>query len=180
MLNPVPIATFLMIVLLASSNYLVQFPINIWLTWGSFIFPITFLVTEIMSRFYGPATAKRVVYYGFIATIILSFACFDKRIAAASSSSFLIGQLLDIVVFMRVRSRTWWLAPTLASAIASLTDVIIFFVVAFYGTQVPWITLAIGDFAVKSLMNFILLFPFWMMTWKSGNERLVTNLLGRA
>lgn len=180
MFNPVTIAIFLMVLLLASSNYLVQFPINAWLTWGAFVFPITFLVTEVMNRFYGPATAKRVVYIGFIATIIISFAWFDKRIAAASSSSFLVGQLLDIVVFTRFRRGAWWLAPAVASATASLSDAIIFFVVAFYGTEVPWITLAIGDIGVKSLMNIILLLPFWMLTWKYWKDTIVTNPLGRA
>ena len=48
-----------------ASNILVQFLIlDGLLTWGAFTYPFAFLVTDVMNRFYGPADARRVVYFG--------------------------------------------------------------------------------------------------------------------
>lgn len=160
MLTPITIAIFSMIALVAGSNYLVQFAINPWLTWGAFIYPVTYLVSELINRFYGSKQARRVIYVGFIVAIILSFMWFDKRIAIASCSAFLLSQLLDITIFTQLRNNTWWLAPIFSSSIACAIDTAIFFFIAFYATAIPWLTLAIGDYCVKLFMDFILLLPF--------------------
>ena len=63
--------SFLMGVVVLTSNYLVQFPINYFglneiLTYGAFSYPIAFLITDISNRFYGKIYAKKIVYIGFI------------------------------------------------------------------------------------------------------------------
>ena len=43
-----------------------------WLTWGAFTYPFAFLVTDVMNRLYGAATARKVVLAGFVDGVICS------------------------------------------------------------------------------------------------------------
>lgn len=149
-----------MIMVVATSNYLVQFPINDWLTWGALPYPISFLVTELTNRFYGPKTARHVVYAGFILATLLSVWLANPKIAFASGSAFLISQLLDIFIFNRLRQATWWYAPFFASFLASVVDTIVFWNMAFWRESVPLLTWALGDFSIKFLMDAAMLIPF--------------------
>lgn len=160
-------AVLAMVIIIAASNYLVEIPLGEWLTWGAFTYPLSFFVSEMVNRFYGPAQARRVVYFGFFVAVILAFSIMNQRIALASSIAFLIGQLLDIWVFNKLRKKTWWLAPGTASVSASIVDTLIFFSVAFAGTEIPWLQLAAGDFAIKLCMDLCLLLPFRMFLWRA-------------
>ena len=152
-----------MIVVVAASNYLVQFPINSWLTWGAFTFPIAFLVTDLTNRAVGAQAARQVAWAGFAIAVAVSLGLAPWRIALASGAAFIVGQLLDITLFSRLRALTWWKAPLIGSLIASAVDTGLFFFLAFYGSSVPWLPLAAGDLAVKSLMAAVLLAPYKMM-----------------
>lgn len=154
------IALAAMVLIVVASNYLVLFPINEWLTWGALPYPISFLVTELTNRIYGPRAARKVVYAGFAVAAILSIWVATPRIAVASVSAFLISQLLDIFIFNKLRNGRWWQAPLAASFLASLIDTMIFWVVAFLGEPLPLFTWAVGDFGVKLLMDLVLLTPF--------------------
>lgn len=154
------ISFFAMIVVVAASNYLVQFSINDWLTWGAFFYPATFLVTELTNRFHGPQKARRVVYAGFAVAIILSTALAPFRIAFASGFAFLVSQLLDISVFNRLRQAVWWQAPFFASTLASVIDTALFWTIAFYGENLPIFTLALGDLSIKFILDLAMLTPF--------------------
>jgi len=150
-----------MAVIVAASNYLVQFAINDWITWAAFTYPISFLVTDLCNRTIGPRQARRVVFVGFALAVILSIWLATPRIAIASGSAFLAAQILDISIFNHFRNaQRWWLAPLASSSIASALDTILFFSIAFAGTQVPWLTLAAGDYAVKLSMALVMLVPF--------------------
>ena len=59
-----------MAIIVVASNILVQFPIGQWLTWGAFTYPLAFLVSDLVNRFYGVAAARRVVLFGFCAGLI--------------------------------------------------------------------------------------------------------------
>jgi hypothetical protein len=154
------LAVFCMIICVISSNLLVKFPINAWLTWGAFTYPSTYVISELVNRFHGQKHARKVVYAGFFVAIILSFTWFDKRIAIASCTAFLLSQLLDINLFARFRQNSWWVAPLIASSLATAVDTFIFFAISFYGTDVPWVTLSLGDYCVKLMMDMLFLFPF--------------------
>lgn len=93
-----------MMIVVATSNYLVQFPINDWLTFGAFTYPISFVITELTNRLHGPKIARQVVYVGFILAVALSIWTSTPRIAAASGFAFLISQLLDIAIFTKLRN----------------------------------------------------------------------------
>jgi uncharacterized PurR-regulated membrane protein YhhQ (DUF165 family) len=152
-----------MLVVIVSSNYLVQFPINDWLTWGAFTFPVAFLVTDLTNRAVGAASARRVAWAGFAIAVLLSLALAPWRIAVASGSAFILGQLLDIVAFNRLRAGSWWKAPLIGSMLASIVDTGVFFFLAFYGSDMNWMTLASGDLGVKWLMAALLLAPYCVM-----------------
>jgi uncharacterized PurR-regulated membrane protein YhhQ (DUF165 family) len=153
-----PIAA--MVVVVAGSNVAVQYPINDWLTWGAFTYPVAFLVTDLTNRRLGPGKARQVAYVGFALAVLLSIWLASPRIALASGSAFVTAQLLDIAVFDRLRRLPWWQAPLMSSGIASVWDTAVFFSLAFAGSGLPWITWAIGDFGAKAAMALLLLLPF--------------------
>lgn len=157
-------AVLAMVVVVASSNVAVQYPINDWLTWGAFTYPVAFLVTDLTNRHLGGARARRVAYVGFALGVLLSIVLATPRIALASGTAFLTAQLLDIELFDRLRHRgRWWTAPLVSSGLASTWDTGVFFTLAFAGTGLPWPTWAIGDLAAKGAMALLLLLPFRAM-----------------
>ena len=159
-------------VVVLSSNYLVQFPINYYglseiLTYGAFSYPVAFLITDLANRFYGKIVARKIVYFGFFIGIIFTllfstnFAdLISIRIAIGSGVAFITAQLLDIQIFDRLRKKKWFIAPLTSSFIGSAVDTFLFFSIAFYATGVPWITLSLGDLAVKLFVSLVMLIPF--------------------
>jgi uncharacterized integral membrane protein (TIGR00697 family) len=131
--------SILMGVVVLSSNYLVQFPINYYglseiLTYGAFSYPIAFLITDLANRFYGKFVARKIVYIGFFIGIIFTllfstdFAdLISIRIAIGSGVAFITAQLLDIQIFDRLRKKEWFIAPLTSSFIGSTVDTFYFF-----------------------------------------------------
>ena len=160
------------------SNYLVQFPIQYFglneiLTYGAFSYPITFLITDLANRAYGKLVARKVVYVGFTIGVILTLFVSTNfsdlisiRIAIGSGVAFFIAQNLDVQIFDSLRKKIWYVAPLASSVIGSLTDTFLFFSIAFYATGVPWVTLAIGDLAVKLFIALVMLIPFRLLIHK--------------
>ena len=167
--------SFMMGVVVLSSNYLVQFPVNYYglnevLTYGAFSYPLAFLITDLANRSFGKTVARKIVYFGFligiIFTVLLStdFADYISiRIAIGSGTAFLFSQLLDIQIFNRLRKKQWFVAPLTSSIIGSTVDTFLFFSISFYATGIPWFTLSIGDLAVKVLVALLMLIPFRML-----------------
>ena len=165
--------------IVAISNFLVQFPVNYLgleniLTYAAFTYPITFLITDLANRKYGKLIARRVVYFGFFIGIILTLYfstnfedLISIRIAIGSGTAFLVAQLLDVRVFDLLRKKIWYIAPLSSSLLGSLIDTFLFFSISFYNTDVPWITLAMGDFIVKVLISLIMLIPFRLLLNKT-------------
>ena len=164
--------SFLMGVIVLSSNYLVQFPIKYYgleeiLTYGAFSYPIAFLITDLANRSYGKLVARKIVYIGFAIgisfTLIFSTNFADLisvRIAIGSGTAFLVAQLLDVQIFDQLRKKKWFIAPLTSSLIGSTIDTFLFFSISFYATGIPWVTLSLGDLAVKILVALVMLIPF--------------------
>ncbi|MDR0587351.1 MAG: VUT family protein [Burkholderiales bacterium] len=152
-----------MIVVVIVSNWLVQFPINDWLTWGAFSYPFAFLVSDLTNRRAGPRAARRVAWVGFAIAVVASAFVAPLRIACASGLAFICSQLFDIVVFNRLRQMVWWRAPLFASILASILDTAVFFGVAFAGSEMSWVMLAMGDLSVKLASAVFLLLPFRLL-----------------
>ncbi len=199
-----------MALVVVASNVLVQFPVqgklgglNLadLLTWGAFTYPFAFLVTDLANRRYGPAVARRIVLVGFMVAVACSIVvppllfrlgliefetAADRlaRIAIASGTAFLAGQLLDVSVFNRLRRQSWWRAPVLSSLSSSVIDTAIFFSIAFAAAfafvgpddafalestpllglfaveTARWMSWAIGDLGVKLVMALFALIPY--------------------
>jgi len=172
-----------------ASNILVQHPVQAagladYLTYGAFAYPFAFLVTDLANRRFGPAGARRVVYAGFVAAVALSAVLATPRIAIASGSAFLAAQLLDVAIFQRLRDRAWWLPPFVSSVVSSALDTAIFFSLAFHCGPVfgitiaealaaagiadscaalPWISLALADYAVKLALAALAIAPYGLL-----------------
>ena len=167
--------SFFMGVVVLSSNFLVQFPVNYYglneiLTYGAFSYPIAFLITDLANRTYGKIIARKIVYFGFL--IGITFTLFVStnfadlisiRIAIGSGSAFLVAQLLDVQIFDKLRKNIWYIAPLISTLIGSIVDTFLFFSIAFAGTDVPWITLSLGDLAVKLFVALVMLVPFRLL-----------------
>ena len=169
---------FLMSSVVALSNYLVQFPINYFnlenlLTYGAFSYPVAFLITDLSNRRYGKDAAKKVVYLGFALGIFLTFYfstnysdLISIRIAIGSGTAFLVAQLIDVHIFDRLRNKIWFIAPLSSSLIGSSIDTGIFFSISFYGTEVNWVTLSLGDLSVKIFVALAMLIPFRLLLYR--------------
>ncbi|KQB95308.1 hypothetical protein AL073_17500 [Loktanella sp. 1ANDIMAR09] len=191
-----------MATIVVASNILVQFLLlDGLLTWGAFTYPLAFLVTDVMNRVYGPSAARKVVFSGLVVGIICSligsrimiqgdgfeYPAVALRVAIGSATAFLIAQLLDIMVFDRLRDGSWWKAPLGSTLVGSTVDTVIFFSIAFAaifnglsasaaeevmwaqdaapflltGPEMPlWVTLAVADWGVKLSIALLALVPF--------------------
>ena len=161
--------------IVAISNFLVQFPVNYLgleniLTYAAFTYPITFLITDISNRFYGKIYAKKIVYIGFAVGICFTLLFYTNfadlisiRIAIGSGTAFIVAQLLDVKIFDQLRRKKWFVAPLTSSLIGSTVDTFLFFSISFYATGVPWITLSLGDLAVKIFVALAMLIPFRLL-----------------
>ena len=167
--------SIIMGVIVLTSNYLVQFPVQYYglseiLTYGAFTYPMAFLITDLANRSFGKEIAKKIVYTGFF--IGISFTLFfstnfsdliSVRIAIGSGTAFIVSQRLDVYVFDKLRKKYWFIPPLASSINGSVFDTFLFFSIAFYATGVPWFTLALGDLAVKLFVALVMLVPFRML-----------------
>ena len=176
-MNPIVVGVVAMTGVVAASNFLVRIPINDWLTWGAFTYPIAFLVTDLINRRVGPDAARRVVYVGFACGVALSLYTSTVRIALASGSAFLLAQLADVWLYNRLRRlAAWWRAPLVSSTVASALDTALFFSLAFASTGLPWVTWAIGDYGAKLAVACAMLLPFRLMMGERDLGRMNAKL----
>nr|WP_299241514.1 7-cyano-7-deazaguanine/7-aminomethyl-7-deazaguanine transporter [uncultured Halomonas sp.] len=186
------------VLVIAVSNYLVQLPFTIaglHTTWGAFSFPFIFLATDLTVRLFGKGPARviiaRVMLPALVVSYVLSvmfekgefrslaalgdFNLFVARIALASFMAYVIGQLLDIQVFDRLRrSARWWVAPALSTVLGNLADTFAFFAIAFHQGPDPfmashWVEIAWVDYAVKLAISLTLFLPMYglLLGWLS-------------
>lgn len=184
---PVLIAFHIAIVI--ASNYLVQLPISLFgfhSTWGAFSFPFIFLATDLTVRLIGKAPARRVITRAMVPALVASYIVgvvfhdghfsglgaladfngFVFRIAFASFAAYVLGQLLDIQVFDRIRqqSKAWWLAPAAASVFGQAVDTVAFFAIAFWRSTDPfmaahWVEIAAVDYVIKLAISLLFFLP---------------------
>ena len=167
--------SLIMGVVVLASNYLVQFPIKHYglqdiLTYGAFSYPVAFLITDLANRSYGKIVARKIVYVGFIIGIVFTLFfstnytdLISVRIAIGSGTAFMIAKLLDVQIFDKLRKKKWFVAPLISSLIGSIVDTFLFFSISFYATGIPWVTLSLGDLAVKIFVALLMLIPFKLL-----------------
>lgn len=178
------------LVIIASSNYLVQLPFTLFgfhTTWGAFTFPFIFLATDLTVRIFGAGLARRIIFWvmlpalavSYLLSVIFSegqfqgftplseFNLFVARIAVASFMAYLLGQILDVHVFNRLRQmKQWWVAPTASTLFGNALDTVAFFAIAFYQSPDPfmaehWTEIALVDYGLKLLISLGLFVPMY-------------------
>ncbi|PHM74470.1 7-cyano-7-deazaguanine/7-aminomethyl-7-deazaguanine transporter [Xenorhabdus kozodoii] len=176
------------ILIITSSNYLVQLPISIFgfhTTWGAFTFPFIFLATDLTVRIYGAPLARRIIISVMLPALLISylisalffqgtwqglealgtFNVFVARIAAASFMAYVLGQILDVGVFNRLRQKSrWWIAPATAMFFGNMLDTLAFFFIAFYRSTdafmaTHWVEIALVDYAFKLFICMLFFLP---------------------
>ncbi|WP_017430397.1 7-cyano-7-deazaguanine/7-aminomethyl-7-deazaguanine transporter [Vreelandella jeotgali] len=185
------------IVIIAASNYLVQLPfmlLGLHTTWGAFSFPFIFLATDLTVRLFGKAPARAIVMRVMLPALVVSYLVsvvfprgafaglsalgewnlFVARIALASFAAYVVGQLLDVSVFNRLRRLVWWVAPLCSTVVGNFADTMTFFFTAFY--QGPdafmaanWVEIALVDYASKLAISTLLFLPLYglLLSWLS-------------
>ncbi|MBP2846137.1 7-cyano-7-deazaguanine/7-aminomethyl-7-deazaguanine transporter [Dickeya oryzae] len=178
------------VLVIISSNYLVQLPITIFgfhTTWGAFTFPFIFLASDLTVRIFGAPLARRIILTVMVPALIASYlvsSLFYKgewqgfsalsqvnpmvaRIAAASLMAYVLGQILDVHVFNRLRQlKAWWVAPAASAVLGNLSDTITFFFIAFYRSTDPfmathWVEIATVDYFFKIAINLVFFLPMY-------------------
>ncbi|MBT0727364.1 7-cyano-7-deazaguanine/7-aminomethyl-7-deazaguanine transporter [Rosenbergiella australiborealis] len=196
-----PLAIFHLIII-TSSNYLVQLPISIFgltTTWGAFSFPFIFLATDLTVRIFGAQLARKIIFFAMLPALLLSFIISSLfyqaawqgwgalvtansvviRIAIASFVAYVLGQLLDIYVFNRLRiTKQWWLAPVMAMFFGNLSDTFAFFSIAFFNSSDPfmaahWQEIALVDYSYKVLICFVFFIPIYGLLVNTLIKRLL-------
>ena len=180
------------ILIIIASNYLVQLPITLFgwhTTWGAFSFPFIFLATDLTVRLLGKGPARRVIAQVMVPALVASyvvsvlfhqgafagfsalgeFNLFVFRIAVASFLAYAFGQILDIQVFDRLRRlRQWWIAPSASTIFGNLLDTFLFFSIAFWHSDDPfmaanWVEFASVDYVIKLIISLALFVPLYGM-----------------
>ncbi len=192
------------IFIIAASNYLVQLPFQIFglhTTWGTFSFPFIFLATDLTVRIFGAQEARRIIFGAMLPALVISYLVsvlffegkfqgvaglsvldtFVFRIALASFIAYVLGQLLDIKVFARLRkNKRWWVAPSTSTILGNLLDTIIFYSVAFYASSdefmaVHWPQIAALDYGFKIFVSILLFLPLYGLLLRYLTERILTG-----
>ncbi|MBF0751437.1 MULTISPECIES: 7-cyano-7-deazaguanine/7-aminomethyl-7-deazaguanine transporter [unclassified Pasteurella] len=154
-------------------------------TWGTLTFPFIFLATDLTVRVFGAKEARWIIFIVMIPALIISyvisvlfsdsqyqgigalngFDMFVFRIALASFLAYVVGQLLDVTVFNRLRQlKTWWIAPSCSMTLGSMADTFVFFSVAFYQSADSfmaehWAQLGFVDYLFKLFIGILLFIP---------------------
>lgn len=189
------------ILIIASSNYLVQFPISIFgfkATWGAFTFPFIFLATDLTVRLFGATMGRRIIFYAMFPALLVSylitvgfrhgiwlgfdaffgFDLFVARIAIASFAAYVVGQILDIFVFNKLRQhKQWWHAPLASGIFGNFMDTLTFFFIAFYKTSDPYlgenlVEIATVDYIFKIIINALFFLPLYKVILDRVTKRL--------
>lgn len=189
------------ILIVASSNYLVQFPITVFgfkATWGAFTFPFIFLATDLTVRLFGARLGRRIIFYAmfpalmvsYLITVgfrhgvwlgfdaLLSFNLFVARIAIASFSAYVVGQILDVYVFNKLRQhKQWWHAPVASAIFGNFMDTLVFFTIAFYKTSDVYLSenlveFATVDYIFKMIINALFFLPLYKVILNQVLKRL--------
>jgi hypothetical protein len=157
---------------------------------GALPYPLTFLVTDLLSEIYGRRRANQVVWVGFaVSMFVLAalwlgaqfpaipespvndetyFKAFHNawRVIAASMTAYLVAQLIDVRLFHfwkdLTKGKHLWLRNNGSTMLSQLVDSVLVVLVLFYGTQsFDWMLGTIGDLWLYKLIIALLDTPFF-------------------
>lgn len=118
-----------------------------WLNWGVLLLPASFFVLNLTSRRYGPSRAFGSVvgawavigggiYWAMSQGMIVSFEgeIAPVRLACVLAGGLIVGQIICIWFFDRLRGIPWWEAPLVSALMGGLAFTLIFHA----GTSGEW------------------------------------------
>jgi uncharacterized integral membrane protein (TIGR00697 family) len=153
---------------------------------GVFLFPLTYVVGDVLSEVYGWRPARRAIYTGFAMSALAAItfwvvqsappaddwenqAAFEAvlgfvpRIVLASLCGYLVGQLLNAYVLVRIKERTkeraLWLRLIGSTVVGEFADTLVFCTIAFYGviTGAEFLNYVLVGYLYKTLLEVVLL-----------------------
>ncbi|NQU37219.1 MAG: queuosine precursor transporter [Actinobacteria bacterium] len=153
---------------------------------GAFLFPLVYIIGDILSEVYGFKAARKAILLGFGLSILAALTFwlvqisppaaswenqeafeavigFVPRIVLASIAGFLVGQLLNAYVLVKIKERTrekaLWLRLLGSSFVGELADTVVFCTIAFYGviTGGEFLNYVIIGYIYKTAVEVILL-----------------------
>ena len=166
------------IIIIAISNYVVQFKIDIFgnpLAVAAFTFPLVVVLTDLTVRLLGKETGRAVITIAFIPAILVSMLVVKLggapdsvafRIGLGSGVAYFISNLLDVYVFQyfREKYKTWWIAPSLSAVVSTFIDTYAFFFTAFYKganefMAANWHIVATNNSISKIIVSLLVILP---------------------
>jgi uncharacterized integral membrane protein (TIGR00697 family) len=153
---------------------------------GAFLFPLTYIIGDILSEVYGWKAARKAILIGFAMSILAAItffvvqisppadgyenqAAFEAvlgfvpRIVLASVCGYLVGQLLNAYVLVRIKERTkeryLWARLIGSTAVGEAADTAVFCTIAFYGviTGGDFLNYVLVGYLYKTLLEVVLL-----------------------
>lgn len=153
---------------------------------GAFLFPLVYIAGDILSEVYGFKAARKAILIGFAMSALAAITFFVvqisppaeawgnqeafeavlgfvPRIVLASIAGYLVGQLLNAWVLVKIKERTQekalWLRLLGSTAVGEFADTIVFCTIAFYGviTGEEFLIYVAFGFAYKTLVEVVLL-----------------------
>jgi uncharacterized integral membrane protein (TIGR00697 family) len=167
---------------------------------GVFLFPLVYIAGDILSEVYGFKAARKAIFIGFAMSILAALTFwlvqisppaeawdnqeafesvlgFVPRIVLASVAGYLVGQLLNAWVLVKIKERTQekalWLRLLGSTAVGEFADTIVFCTIAFYGviTGEEFLIYVAFGFAYKTLIEIVLLpLSYAVIGWVKRRE----------
>ena len=166
------------IVIIAISNYIVQFKFDVFghpLAAAAFTFPLVVVLTDLTVRLLGKETGRAVITLAFVPAILVSMLVVKLggapdsvafRIGLGSGLAYFVSNLLDVYVFQYFREKyqTWWIAPALSSIVSTFIDTYVFFFTAFAGganefMAKNWHIVATNNSITKVIVSLLVILP---------------------
>jgi len=182
------------IVIIAVSNYLVQFKMNVFgypLAAAAFTFPLVVVLTDLTVRLVGKETGRAVISLAFIPAIIVSIlvvlaggapSSVAFRIGLGSGIAYFLSNLLDVYVFQYFREKyqSWYIAPTLSAVVSTFLDTYVFFFTAFaYGANefmaANWHIVATNNSISKILVSLLVILPAYGVLLNHLQKKISNN-----
>lgn len=153
---------------------------------GALLFPLVYIIGDILSEVYGLKAAQRAIYVGFFMALLAALTFwlvgltppaegyenqdafvavlgFVPRIVAASLAGYLVGQTLNALVVVKLKARTQekklWLRLIGSTMVGELADTVVFCTIAFYGviTGGEFLNYVIVGYVWKCLVEVVCL-----------------------
>mgnify|MGYP003344993892 CR=1 FL=1 len=180
------------VIIIAISNYIVQFKIDIFgnpLSVAAFTFPLVVVLTDLTVRLIGKTTGRAVIGLAFIPAILVSMLVVKMggapdsvafRIGLGSGMAYFVSNLLDVYVFQYFREKyqTWWIAPTLSAVASTFIDTYAFFFTAFYKganefMAANWHIVATNNSISKLIVSLVVILPAYGMLLNFVQKKFV-------